>query len=54
MCVCVCVCVCVCGEQVECIMAVMIYKSLMKGYFSHKSKVVVLSKADPFPKTVVP
>lgn len=36
--------------QVECIMAILIYKNLMKGYFAHKSKVVVLSKQDPFPK----
>lgn len=36
--------------QVECMMAILIYKNLMKGYFAHKSKVVVLSKQDPFPK----
>ncbi|KAL1825388.1 enhanced ethylene response protein 5 [Daucus carota subsp. sativus] len=37
-------------DEVECIMAILIYKNLMKGYFAHKSKVVVLSKQDPFPK----
>lgn len=31
-------------------MAILIYKNLVKGYFAHKSKVVVLSKQDPFPK----
>lgn len=36
--------------QVECIVAILIHKNLVKGYFSHKSKVVVLSKQDPFPK----
>lgn len=36
--------------QVECIIAILIYKNLVKGYFAHKSKVVVLSKQDPFPK----
>lgn len=36
-------------EEVECIMAILIHKNYMKGYFSHKSKVVVLSKVDPFP-----
>lgn len=36
--------------QVECIMACLIYKNLIKGYFAHKSKVLVLSKQDPFPK----
>lgn len=35
--------------QVECIMAILIYRNYIKGYFSHKSKVVVLSKQDPFP-----
>ncbi|XP_031489233.1 enhanced ethylene response protein 5 isoform X2 [Nymphaea colorata] len=37
-------------DEVECIMAILIHKNLMKGYFAHKSKVVVLSKQDPFPK----
>ncbi|XVE97995.1 hypothetical protein REPUB_Repub03eG0067200 [Reevesia pubescens] len=37
-------------DEVECIMTTLIYKNLVKGYFAHKSKVVVLSKQDPFPK----
>uniref|UniRef100_A0A2N9EP71 PCI domain-containing protein n=1 Tax=Fagus sylvatica TaxID=28930 RepID=A0A2N9EP71_FAGSY len=37
-------------DEVECIMSILIYKNLVKGYFAHKSKVVVLSKQDPFPK----
>ncbi|RLM86576.1 hypothetical protein C2845_PM04G13780 [Panicum miliaceum] len=37
-------------DEVECIMACLIYKNLIKGYFAHKSKVLVLSKQDPFPK----
>ncbi|KAG9455701.1 hypothetical protein H6P81_000209 [Aristolochia fimbriata] len=37
-------------DEVECMVAILIYKNLMKGYFAHKSKVVVLSKQDPFPK----
>ncbi|ERM93979.1 hypothetical protein AMTR_s00136p00057270 [Amborella trichopoda] len=37
-------------DEVECIMAILIHKNLMKGYFAHKSKVVVLSKQDPFPR----
>lgn len=36
--------------QVECIMTILIYKNLVKGYLAHKNKVVVLSKQDPFPK----
>ncbi|XP_065850184.1 enhanced ethylene response protein 5 [Euphorbia lathyris] len=37
-------------DEVECIVAILIYKNLVKGYFAHKSRVVVLSKQDPFPK----
>ncbi|KAK3005065.1 hypothetical protein RJ639_017402 [Escallonia herrerae] len=37
-------------DEVECIMSILIFKNLVKGYFAHKSKVVVLSKQDPFPK----
>ncbi|KAH9801335.1 Enhanced ethylene response protein 5 [Citrus sinensis] len=37
-------------DEVECIVAILIHKNLVKGYFAHKSKVVVLSKQDPFPK----
>ncbi|MCD7466786.1 Enhanced ethylene response protein 5 [Datura stramonium] len=37
-------------DEVECIMSILIYKNLVKGYFAHKSKVVVLSKQDPFPR----
>ncbi|KAJ4849139.1 Enhanced ethylene response protein 5 [Turnera subulata] len=37
-------------DEVECIVATLIFKNLVKGYFAHKSKVVVLSKQDPFPK----
>ncbi|PRQ20683.1 hypothetical protein RchiOBHm_Chr7g0230831 [Rosa chinensis] len=35
-------------DEVESIMAILIYKSLVRGYSAHKSKVVVLSKQDPF------
>ncbi|KAG6496608.1 enhanced ethylene response protein 5-like [Zingiber officinale] len=37
-------------DEAECIMAILIFKNLTKGYISHKNKVVVLSKQDPFPK----
>lgn len=37
-------------DEVECIMAILIHKNLVKGYFAHKSKVAVLSKQDPFPR----
>lgn len=37
-------------DEVECIVANLIYRKYIKGYLSHKSRVIVLSKAQPFPK----
>jgi hypothetical protein len=41
-------------DEVECVVANLIFRKFVKGYISHKNRVVVLSKADPFPplKTV--
>ena len=41
-------------DEVECIVANLIFRKFIKGYISHKNCVVVLSKTDPFPslKTV--
>ncbi|KZO94868.1 hypothetical protein CALVIDRAFT_500939 [Calocera viscosa TUFC12733] len=36
-------------EEVECLLANMIYKGYMRGYLSHGSGLLVLSKLDPFP-----
>ena len=38
------------NEHVECIAANLISKELMKGYIAHEKQIIVLSKADPFPK----
>ncbi|KAG0636759.1 hypothetical protein HOY80DRAFT_325228 [Tuber brumale] len=40
-------------EEVECLLANMIYKGLMKGYISRERQTVVLSGKEPFPGTVV-
>ncbi|GAA6047539.1 hypothetical protein JCM3770_005797 [Rhodotorula araucariae] len=37
------------GEEMECLLANMIYKNLLKGYISHSHQLVVLSKDKPFP-----
>ncbi|KAL4592165.1 hypothetical protein LXL04_005151 [Taraxacum kok-saghyz] len=37
-------------DEVECILSILIYTNMVKGYFGHKCKVAVLSKHDPFPK----
>ena len=36
-------------EELECILANLIFQQNIKGYIAHK-RCVVLSKADPFPK----
>jgi nuclear mRNA export protein PCID2/THP1 len=36
-------------DEVECIVANLIFRKYVKGYISHKSRVAVLSKVDPFP-----
>ncbi|KAI0452483.1 PCI domain-containing protein [Xylaria acuta] len=40
-------------DEVECLMANMIYKNLMKGYIAHERGFVVLSKSGAFPGTGV-
>ncbi|KAL1970604.1 hypothetical protein VTN77DRAFT_4248 [Rasamsonia byssochlamydoides] len=40
-------------DEVECLLASLIYKNLMKGYISRERATVVLSKADAFPGTGV-
>mmetsp|Transcript_21705 Transcript_21705/g.66882 ORF Transcript_21705/g.66882 Transcript_21705/m.66882 type:complete len:423 (-) Transcript_21705:42-1310(-) len=37
------------GDEVECILANLIYRGLVKGYISHQKQTLVLSKKDPFP-----
>ncbi|KAI1147390.1 PCI domain-containing protein [Nemania diffusa] len=39
------------SDEVECLMANMIYKNLMKGYIAHERGFVVLSKSGAFPGT---
>ncbi|KAL7563008.1 hypothetical protein ACA910_013531 [Epithemia clementina (nom. ined.)] len=40
-------------DQVECILANLIYRGFVRGYLSHTKRVLVLSKRDPFPVTTV-
>jgi hypothetical protein len=37
-------------DEVECSVANLIYAGHIKGYLSHKHRVAVLSRANPFPK----
>lgn len=36
-------------DEVECLVANLIFRRYVKGYLSHKSRVAVLSKVDAFP-----
>ncbi|WVR04618.1 hypothetical protein IAU60_001629 [Kwoniella sp. DSM 27419] len=37
------------SDEVECMVANMIYRGFMKGYISHEKQMVVLAKTNPFP-----
>ena len=40
-------------DEIECIMANLIYKGYIRGYLSHSKRVLVLSKRDPFPVSAI-
>lgn len=40
-------------DEVECILANLIYRGYVRGYLSHSKRVLVLSKRDPFPTAAV-
>jgi len=42
-------------DEIECILANLIFKKYIRGYLSHVKRTLVLSKKDPFPtSTVIP
>lgn len=40
-------------DEIECILANLIYRGYVRGYLSHAKRVLVLSKRDPFPTSAV-
>ncbi|CAJ1947046.1 unnamed protein product [Cylindrotheca closterium] len=40
-------------DEVECILANLIFRGYVRGYLSHTKRVLVLSKRDPFPKSAI-
>lgn len=40
-------------DEVECILANLIFRGYVRGYISHSKRVLVLSKRDPFPVSAV-
>jgi hypothetical protein len=40
-------------DEIECILANLIYRGYVRGYISHSKRVLVLSKKDPFPFSTI-
>jgi len=40
-------------DEVECILANLIFRGYIRGYISHTNRVLVLSKSNPFPTSAV-
>tara|TARA_B110001450_G_C17319921_1_gene358975 strand:+ start:61 stop:450 length:390 start_codon:yes stop_codon:yes gene_type:complete len=40
-------------DEIECILANLIYQGYIRGYLSHGKRILVVSKRDPFPTSVV-
>ena len=40
-------------DEVECILANLIFKQYIRGYLSHEKRILVLSKKEPFPTSKV-
>ena len=40
-------------DEIECILANLIFQGKIKGYLSHQKRFLVVSKADPFPMSAV-
>ena len=40
-------------DEVECVLANLIYQNKIKGYISHEKRFLIVSKTDPFPKTAI-
>jgi hypothetical protein len=40
-------------DEIECILANLIYRGYVRGYIAHTKRILVLSKRDPFPVSAV-
>ncbi len=40
-------------DEIECILANLIFQSKIKGYLSHEKRTLIVSKADPFPSSAI-
>ncbi|KAI3648092.1 hypothetical protein MP228_005946 [Amoeboaphelidium protococcarum] len=41
------------GIEIECVVANLIYKNMVKGYISHEKQILVLSNKEPYPKVKI-
>jgi PCI domain len=40
-------------DEIECILANLIYRGYIRGYIAHTKRILVLSKRDPFPLSAI-
>jgi hypothetical protein len=40
-------------DEIECIVANLIFQGKVKGYLSHERRTLIVSKADPFPTNAI-
>lgn len=40
-------------DEIECIVANLIYQNKVKGYITHQKRTLIVSKTDAFPKSAV-
>ena len=40
-------------DEIECIVANLIFQGKIKGYLSHERQTLIVSKADPFPSSAI-
>lgn len=40
-------------DEIECVVANLIYQGKVKGYISHQKRILIVSKQDPFPRSAV-
>lgn len=41
------------ADEVECVLANLVFQGKIKGYLSHEKRTLIVSKADPFPTSAI-
>jgi hypothetical protein len=40
-------------DEIECVLANLVFQGKIKGYLSHEKRTLIVSKADPFPTAAI-